>query len=338
MASLRSRFLGSLLCITLAAPHVLAQGAGAPPAPSSAPAAPSTPPPSLADSLTGAAKDEYEAGKLLYGDGDYAGAVLKFQSAYDLSKDARLLWNMAAAEKSLRRYVRVQALLEQYLLEGGSLLTDADRADAQALLDTVRAFIAELTINVNEAGATVIVDGAPVGTTPLPGPVRVEMGSRQIRVHKPGFKEYSTTTNAVGGGKSTIDVKLEAEVKEGRLRVLAEAGAAIRVDGKLVGLGQWEGTLPSGPHSIEVTAKGKLKYHSDSMVEDKQLTTLQVTLQAEPSPLADKSSGAPWLWIGGGVLLAAGLGVGAYFLFRPEDEGPPPPIEGSLGTVELQRW
>jgi hypothetical protein len=205
------------------------------------------------------------------------------------------------------------------------------------LLDTVKAFIAELTVNVNEAGASVSIDGAPAGTTPLPGPVRVEMGPRQLRVAKPGFKEHVSTQNAVGGAKATVDVKLEADVRQGRLRIVTDAGAAIRVDGKLVGLGQWEGVVAAGTHSIEVSAQGKLKYHSDSTVEDKQLTTVQVSLQAEPSALA-KESGTPWLLIGGGVLLAAGLGVGAYFLLKPEDEGPPPPLEGTLGTVQLQRW
>jgi hypothetical protein len=49
------------------------------PAPARADLPPFTKP--LAETLTGAAKSEYEAGRLLYADGDYAGAALKFQRA-----------------------------------------------------------------------------------------------------------------------------------------------------------------------------------------------------------------------------------------------------------------
>lgn len=66
-------------------------------------------PKSLADTLTGDAKAEYEAGKLLYQDGDFKNALAKFQKAQELSKDARLSWNIAACEKNLRHYTRVSA-------------------------------------------------------------------------------------------------------------------------------------------------------------------------------------------------------------------------------------
>ena len=35
------------------------------------------------------------------------------------------------------------------------------------------------------------------------------------------------------------------------------------------------------------------------------------------------------------AVLAAGAGVGSYFLFKPDDKGPPAPTAGSIGTVEL---
>src|SRR6186713_3117351 len=74
----------------------------APAAPAEPPAAePSAPQLPLAESLTGDAKGEYESGKLLFEHGDYAAAAVKFQHAYDLAKDPRLLWNVAAAEKQL---------------------------------------------------------------------------------------------------------------------------------------------------------------------------------------------------------------------------------------------
>src|SRR5262245_19046704 len=82
----------------------------------------------LSEALTGSAKAEYDAGKILYADGDYAGAALKFGSAYDLSKDPRLLWNMAGAEKNHRHYARVEQLVKRYVSESGAAVNEADRA------------------------------------------------------------------------------------------------------------------------------------------------------------------------------------------------------------------
>lgn len=293
----------------------------------------------LAESLTGMARAEYEAGRILYADGDYAGAALKFERAYQESNDPRLLWNIAAAEKNLRRYVRVYELIERYLKEGGAQLTEQDRAEAQTLLETVRAFIGVVTINVDQPGARIFVDDQELGLSPLPGPVRLEMGERKLRVEKPGFTPFVAPQNIPGGAESRIEVTLQREVNEGRLRVIASPGDTISIDGTVVGHGQWEGPLPSGIHSLQVTAPGKRPYQADVGVRNQQLSTVRVALEATPTEhaFAPQAGTSPWPWIAGGVLLA-GLGVGAYFLFRPDDETTVrPPVTGSLdpGAIPL---
>src|SRR5580692_10239044 len=80
---------------------------------------------SLADSLPADARRDYDAGKLLFEDGDYATALLKYQAAYDSTKDARLLWDVAVCEKSLRHYARALAALARYLTEGHDVLAAA---------------------------------------------------------------------------------------------------------------------------------------------------------------------------------------------------------------------
>src|ERR1700733_15375901 len=161
--------------------------------------APTTPPPAslparpkpLSETLAGDAKADYDAGKLLIGDGDFVGAEVKFRSAYGRSNDPRLLWNVAACEKNQRHYARTLTLLRQYVADGGALLTDADRAEAKALVDTIESLTVKLTIAVSEAGAGVTVDDESVGTSPLPAPLVVDIGSRKIVVKKAGFKDFS---------------------------------------------------------------------------------------------------------------------------------------------------
>lgn len=288
----------------------------------------------LSESLRGMARAEYEAGKILYADGDFSGAAMKFQRAYDESKDPRLLWNMAAAEKNLRHYVRVFTLVERYLLEAEGRLSAEDRADAEALLGTVKGFIGEVTLNVNPAGASISVDDQLLGAAPLPGSVKLEMGERKITVHKAGYADFVATRTIAGGSPTRIDVTLQAEVHEGRLRVVAGAGDAIRIDGQLVGTSQWEGKLKTGIHAVQVSAEGKVSYQSDVGVEDGQLANVRVTLESKA--LAQRGSAPIWPWIAGGAALA-GLSVGAYFLFRPRDDAPTPPVDGSLdpGSIPL---
>jgi hypothetical protein len=332
------RSVAWLLTASLIAPSLFAQGAAPPPPPpATAPAAGSTGPftTQLSEALTGAARGEYEAGKLLYNDGDYAGAALKFMRAYDESKDPRLLWNAAAAEKNLRRYVRVAELVGRYMTEAGDRLTADELAEAKVLLDTVRAFISDVTFKVVPDGATIIVDDQPIGVSPLPGPVQIEMGQRRLKVSKPGFQDFSAAQSFTGGAATSVEIALQAVVHEGKLRIIAGPGDVIRVDGKVVGTGEWEGTLPSGAHSVAVTGEGKRPYQSEAVVQDNQGSTLRVALEPESSVAG--GGDLTWLWVAGGAVAAAGLGVGAYFMFKPEDEGPPPPILGTLnpGAVPL---
>jgi len=292
----------------------------------------------LADSLTGMAKAEYEAGKVLFLDGDYAGAKLKFERVYELSNDARVLWNVAAAEKNLRHYSKTVTALKRYLAEGGDKLSEQDKSDAQQLVDAMSAFVASVTISVDQPGAEVKVDDDTVGTSPLPEAVLIDQGNHQLSVTKDGFKPYSQRQSITGGEQTSIDVKLTAIVHEGRLRVVAGVGDKISVDGKPVGKGTWEGKLPSGAHTLLVTGTGKRPYQTDVVVQDDQLTTSRIALEAEQKPAAAGGfMSTPWPWVIGGAVLAAGAGVGAYFIFKPEDEGPPPIQTGTLdpGSVQL---
>lgn len=333
------------LCM-LTAPAWAAPPAKAPPKPKNAPAqepaaaapapAPAPPPPpahpSLADSLTGDAKAEYDGGKLLYGDGDYAGALVKFQRAYQLSNEPRLLWNMAACEKNLRHYTKVLTLVVQYQKDGGALLTDEDRQQASELTQAVSAFVSKLRVTVNEPGAQVLVDEEQAGTTPLAEALLVDMGVRRVHIKKEGFKDFDDPQQIAGGGEVSLTVNLEKEVHQGHLFVAASEKDVIAVDGKVVATGKWDGVVASGGHTLRVTAPGMRSYQSELSIRDNEVRSVPVTLDPEA-----KQGGSVWPWIAGGAAVVAGAAVGGYFLLKPKDQGAPPPIAGTLdpGFVQL---
>lgn len=300
----------------------LGEALAAPPPAAAEPA----PPPPLSASLTGMAKAEYEGGKILFVDRDHQNALIKFEHAFELSKDVRLLWNIASCEKSLRHYTRVIALLERYQKEGGALLTADDRRDAAEILTIVRGLVSDLRVMVSEPGAEVFIDDQKVGESPL-APVLVDVGTRKIRVQKAGWKAQTQTVQVAGAGALTVVAKLEREVHKGQLVIEAGPKDLITLDGKAVGLGRWEGALPSGGHTLRVSAPGMLAYQAELTIEDDKARRVPVTLNAAPGA-PDK---ATWIWLTGGALLTAGAVVGAVFLFRPTEA----PAQGTIGTFPL---
>jgi hypothetical protein len=330
-----------MLCITLMTAQAWAQtGAapGSPPLPLPAPASPAVPasPPPLASALTGEAKSEYQAAVLVYADGDFGAALLKFQRAYDLSKDGRLLWNMAVCEKNLRHYSRALRLVERYQQEARALMTEQDRREASDLVNAIGSFVGQIWVTVDLPGATVSIDDEPVGTVPLTAPVQVDIGPRKLRVSKPGYVDYSETLQVAGKADVRASIKLERETHEGRISVTTQPGAGIYLDGQVMGVGQWSGMVPSGGHTLRVQATGKRTYQSELVVRDKEAREVGVTLDPESSG----PSTLTWVMLTGGAVLVVGAAVGSYFLFKPKDEPAPPPTLGTMqpGSVPLAIW
>ncbi len=304
------------LAPSLASTTVLAQARRPAPPPLAAPVAPATP--SLAESLEGEAKASYDSAKLLYVDRDFEGARVKFAAAYDASKDPRLLWNVAACEKNLRRYAKALKLVRSYVANGGALLTDQDRAEADELIKIMEPLTAKLVVRVSEPGADVTIDDESVGQSPVPT-TTVDLGTRRVRVKKALYDDVVREIAVGGAPEIAIDVVLVRTVHEGRVIVNAQPGDVIAIDGATVGTGSWAGTLTSGGHSLHVTNPKKLPYDTEIVVSDKQVREIPVTLQAAPS------GGLPtWAWIAGGAVIVSGMTVGGYFLFRTKDtyDGP----------------
>ena len=332
-SQLRQAALGMVIVGSmLAAPSGRALAAPSPAPPVAAPTPASAPPPApLGQVLTGAAKDDYEAAKLVYAEGDFSTAAIKFRRAYDVSRDPRLLWNIAACEKGARHYTKALLLVERYQAEGASLLSEADRKEADGFAAALRATTDTLTLTSNIGDAAVTLDGEAIGKTPIAAPVRVDLGDHHLVITKTGFVTFDQTLAFTGKGVA-LSVMLAEQVHEGTLRVETDADATLSIDGRLVFTGGNAFKLASGTHTVRVSAKGKKTFDSAVMIQDGQTTSLPVHLESE------KSGGAgPWPWIIGGAVIVAGGVLATYFAVHDGKTTEGAGVTGTLGRVEVTK-
>ncbi|HYP86655.1 MAG TPA: PEGA domain-containing protein, partial [Polyangiaceae bacterium] len=295
------------------------------------PAVAQTPPPTetkpLAETLSGEARDAYESAKLLLQNHDALGAIAKFQRAYALSNDARLLWNIAVCEKELRHYAAASRFVTRYLSEGGALLSAESRQSAEAAERALRAFYSELTLEGAPAGAHVSVDGKALADTPLASPLAVDLGERLLTVELEGYEPFSRRLQVPGVTPLTVQVVLTRRKQTATLGILTgQADAVISLDGKAVASDHFQANLSAGRHSVRVTAPHKQAYDTSVELAAGSSRTLQIALRDVARPA--------WPWVAGGAALLVGATVGGYFLFRKND-APGAVPHGELGNVQL---
>jgi hypothetical protein len=285
---------------------------------------------SLADSLQGPARDAYASARILQNNSDFAGALTKYGQAYGLSKDPRLLFDMAICERSLRAYARMQSLLQQFVRESGSRISADDKATVDGALAAIRNLVGTVKLTVDEPGANVAVDGELVGTTPLEQPLVLDLGKHRLVVTKAGYDQTERTIEIAGGSETSLGLTLPPQLHAGHLVITADSEASVSIDDKLVGKGRFDGPLAPGAHQVRVTAPDRRPYQADLDLRDGEMRTMTVTLESE-------HHGALWPWIVGGAVAAAGAAIGGYFLLKPSDTVTPVPT-GKLGGVTLSSW
>jgi hypothetical protein len=288
-------------------------------------------PSSLGDSLQGSAKEAYESASLLLRNNDFAGAITKFQQAYDLSKDPRLLYDMAVCHKSLHAYARMKTLLERYEREAGVRMPVDARARVDAALAAIAKLVGAVKLSVLPDGATVLLDGAPLGTTPLAEPAVVDLGMHTLSIHKEGYEPVEQPVDVAGGSVADLKVTLApAGARLAELVVKTDEAATVGIDGRIGATGRYQEKLPPGSHTIRVIEPGKISYQADVELRPGETRTMDVTLQDEKHTVS-------WPLIAGGVALVAAAVVGGYFLLDSSSTTTTttPVPAGKVGGVQL---
>jgi tetratricopeptide (TPR) repeat protein len=145
----------------------------------------------------------------LYREGSYEGALAEFRKAYQISPSYRVLYNIAQTQYALHDFVSAYKSLMQYMSEGGSEIPADRRTQVDEMSAKLEERIAHLQISTNLAGADIRVDGVSVGTSPLPGLVSVNVGTRKVSALKAGSPEAAHMLTVAG--KETVRVELKID-------------------------------------------------------------------------------------------------------------------------------
>lgn len=253
-----------------------------------------------------------------------AEALAAYKEAYAARPDPAIVYNIGRAHQALRDYPAALVALEKFETVAPPEVR-ARVPGLPTLLADVRKRVSMVAVSSDVVGATVRLDGRVLGTTPLPGPLRVNAGApATLIVEKEGFFPFQRVATLQGGAVETFDAKLTSKQSAGIVTIRSpNAGARIAVDGKP------EGTVPSdivmtpGSHQLELSLGGYRPARNTVAVAAGERMTVDLTLSAE-APITKKW----WFWTGI-ALVAAGATVTIIALTTERD-----PDNGNAGNIK----
>jgi hypothetical protein len=164
-----------------------------------------------ADPKLAEGRKHFTRGVELHAEGDFRGALIEFQRAYDVAPSFRILYNVAKANLELNDYAAALVAFERYLAEGGVEVPDDKRTEVEAEIQKLRQRVAYVTVECNVTGAEVTVDELPAGKTPLAKPIVVGIGRHRVVVQLAGQGSAQTVVDLAGGDRRTVELRLDVK-------------------------------------------------------------------------------------------------------------------------------
>jgi hypothetical protein len=113
----------------------------------------------------------------------------------------------------------------------------------------------ELVVSSLTEGATLIIDGKPIGTLPLEDSIILLPGEHLVKITKRGFKDFVGTI-AIAPGE-TFELEMDLLPWAGVVRINSNVdGATVKIDGKVEGVTPFDRDIPAGARVITLSAPG----------------------------------------------------------------------------------
>ena len=230
------------------------------------------------------------------------------------------------ANRSMRITTALLLAFALLVVSGG----DADAKRRKQEREPAPALPGELVIFSTMDGPTVEIDGVVIGTLPLEDSLAMEAGQHRIRVSQRGYSEYIDTFTVESGEEVELEIDLIPFAAIVQI-VTAEAGATVKVDGKVEGVTPFDKDLQPGKRVIAVSRPGYFENVQEHQMVAGQVYDLTFDLEkmpvVEPPPVADDGGVHEqwWFWTAIGVAVAGGAAAAIAVAVSGGGSGPPTP-------------
>lgn len=154
------------------------------------------------------AEEHYLRGKMLLKSGDVRGAYLEYRASWDLKQSYDIAANLGNLELE-QGLPRDAAEHLAFALRTVAVNVPEERVVAiRGLLDRARRLVGTATVKVNIAGAEILVDGLPVGRSPLSTEIFVDPGKRTIEARLSPYTPAKKVVDVLRAATVPVDLQL----------------------------------------------------------------------------------------------------------------------------------
>lgn len=142
---------------------------------------------------------------------DPSTAIVDYEESVRLAPSKAAWLGLMRSLRATSRFAEALDVAERLQRDYAKELDPKERASVDKLAADLATRCGTLLVDVDVAGAAVIVDGRAVGTAPLRAPIRVSAGRHPIRVSLDGYEPWEGESSVVGQGSRVVEVHLVAQ-------------------------------------------------------------------------------------------------------------------------------
>jgi hypothetical protein len=232
------------------------------------------------------AQAHFERGLQLSTEEVWDAALAEYMLSRQLYPTKAATKNAALCLRKLRRFDEALDMIESFQRDFQNL-NDQDKQFASKLKGEIEPYVGTLQIKGGPSLTAISIDGRDRGQTPLPA-VRVSAGTHVVRAYKEGFSPFEARIDVAGKQTATVELRIEALSRSGKLRVVEQSGKKVDtiIDDVVVGKTPWEGSMSPGSHMVVLRGEGNLGTQPASApVRVDDTTTLNLSVEALDSEL-----------------------------------------------------
>jgi hypothetical protein len=154
------------------------------------------------------ARERFKAGLGHVQQGDLAAAIADFESAYRVSPNFAVLYNLGQAYAAVGRAADAVRTLERFLTEGGDQVAPERRSFVRASIERERAKLCRLEIEVAPPEAEVFLDGRRLKDN-ASGTLELDPGEHLVVAELDGYQPQLSHVELASGESSRVSLNLE---------------------------------------------------------------------------------------------------------------------------------